>query len=162
MANRPPPPPREFDWARMLRTLSFWALVIVGSIALVQFASTRRQEAAEISYSEFVEEFESGNVAAVEITERQRIRGTFRRAASLRWSCVVHANAHSLFGFNGAPSKSNGPRRCDRAPRVVRATWSSSPSDERRLDRPRRRCRRRPVGMLALLLLVSNRANAPR
>ena len=83
MANRPPPPPREFDWARMLRTLSFWALVIVGSIALVQFASTRRQEAAEISYSEFVEEFESGNVAAVEITERQRIRGTFRRAVTV-------------------------------------------------------------------------------
>jgi len=83
MANRPPPPPREFDWARMLRTLSFWALVIVGSIALVQFASTRRQEAAEISYSEFVEELESGNVAAVEITERQRIRGTFRRAVTV-------------------------------------------------------------------------------
>jgi cell division protease FtsH len=83
MANRTPPPPREFDWARMLRTLSFWALVIVGSIALVQFASTRRQEAAEISYSEFVEEFESGNVAAVEITERQRVRGSFRRSVTV-------------------------------------------------------------------------------
>jgi cell division protease FtsH len=83
MANRPTPPPREFDWARMLRTLSFWALVIVGSIALVQFASTRRQEAAEISYSEFVEELESGNVAAVEITERQRVRGSFRRAVTV-------------------------------------------------------------------------------
>jgi cell division protease FtsH len=67
----------------MLRTLSFWALVIVGSIALVQFASTRRQEAAEISYSEFVEELESGNVAAVEITERQRVRGSFRRAITV-------------------------------------------------------------------------------
>jgi hypothetical protein len=26
MANRLPPPPREFSWARVLRTLSFWAL----------------------------------------------------------------------------------------------------------------------------------------
>ena len=44
MANRIPPP-REFNWGRTLRTLSFWALLIVGSIALVQFASSRRQDA---------------------------------------------------------------------------------------------------------------------
>ncbi len=31
MANRIPPPPREFNWARMLRTLSFWALLIGSS-----------------------------------------------------------------------------------------------------------------------------------
>jgi len=80
MANRTPPPPREFNWARLLRTVSFWALLVVGSIALVQFASQRRQEAAEISYSQFAEELEAGNVAAIEITERQRVRGTFRRA----------------------------------------------------------------------------------
>src|SRR5882762_2033507 len=36
MANRIPPPPREFNWARMLRTLSFWALLIVGTIELHQ------------------------------------------------------------------------------------------------------------------------------
>src|SRR6266508_2741448 len=63
------PPPREFNWARTLRTLSFWALLIVGSIALVQFASSRRQEAVEISYTQFTEQLEAGNVAAVEITE---------------------------------------------------------------------------------------------
>ena len=50
MPNRVPPP-REFSWARTLRTLSFWALLIVGSIFLVQFASNRRQEALELSYT---------------------------------------------------------------------------------------------------------------
>jgi len=50
MANRIPPP-REFSWARTLRTLSFWALLIAGSIALVQFASSRRPETMDISYS---------------------------------------------------------------------------------------------------------------
>src|SRR5437660_1037562 len=68
MANRIPPP-REFNWARTLRTLSFWALLIVGSIALVQFASSRRQEAVEVSYSQFTEQLDAGNVAAVEIAE---------------------------------------------------------------------------------------------
>src|SRR6266481_1011562 len=56
MANRIPPPPREFNWARMLRTLSFWALLIVGTIALVQLASSRRREEAEIKYSDFLKD----------------------------------------------------------------------------------------------------------
>src|SRR5712691_11122668 len=81
MANRIPPPPREFNWGRMLRTLSFWALIIVGSIALVQIASRGRQEQAEISYTRFEEELEQANVAAVEITERQQVKGDFRHAA---------------------------------------------------------------------------------
>jgi cell division protease FtsH len=79
MANRVPPPPREFNWGRMLRTLSFWALLIVGSIALVQYASSRTQQAADISYTAFAEELERDNIGAVEITERQRVKGAFRR-----------------------------------------------------------------------------------
>ena len=74
MANRIPPP-RDFNWGRTLRTLSFWALLIAGSIALVQFASSRRQDAADISYSQFTEQLETGNVSTVEITERQQVRG---------------------------------------------------------------------------------------
>src|SRR3989442_7933361 len=77
MPNRMPPP-REFNWGRTLRTLSFWALLIVGSIALVQFASSRRQEAVDVSYSQFVEQLDGGNVAAVEITERQQLEGDFK------------------------------------------------------------------------------------
>jgi len=82
MPNRLPPP-REFNWARTLRTLSFWALLIVGSIALVQFASSRRQEAVDISYSQFTEQLDAGNVAAVEITERQQIKGDFKHAVAV-------------------------------------------------------------------------------
>src|SRR5256885_1713897 len=82
MPNRLPPP-REFNWARTLRTLSFWALLMVGSIALVQFASSRRQEAVDISYTQFTEQLDAGNVAAVEITERQQIKGDFKRAVAV-------------------------------------------------------------------------------
>src|ERR1051325_9627732 len=72
-------PPREFNWARTIRTLSFWALLIVGSIALVQFASSRRQEAVDISYTQFTEQLDAGNVSAVEITERQQVKGDLKR-----------------------------------------------------------------------------------
>src|SRR2546429_9224715 len=81
MPNRVPPP-REFNWARTLRTLSFWALLIVGSIALVQFASSRRQEAVEISYTQFTEQLDGGNVAAGEITERPQIKSAFKHAGA--------------------------------------------------------------------------------
>src|SRR2546427_9343869 len=70
MPNRLPPP-RDFNWARTLRTLSFWALLIVGAVALLQFAQNRRQE-PDISYTQFTEQLEAGNVDSVEITERDR------------------------------------------------------------------------------------------
>src|SRR5574341_1749101 len=80
MANRVPPPPREVNWGRMLRQVSFWALLIVGGIALIQFAANRSQEAAEISYTAFTQELDRDNIAAVEITERLQVKGTFRHA----------------------------------------------------------------------------------
>ncbi len=89
MANRVPPP-REFNWGRTLRTLSFWALLIVGSIALVQFASSRRQDAVDISYTQFTEELESGNVQAVEVTERVQLRGDFKAAVTIGHRTAEH------------------------------------------------------------------------
>src|SRR5437588_8330800 len=92
MANRIPPPPREFNWARMLRTLSFWALLIVGTIALVQLASSRRREEAEITYSQFMEELNAGNVSSVEIAERQKVRGAFQRPVVVKRQTVERFN----------------------------------------------------------------------
>jgi cell division protease FtsH len=89
MANRIQPP-RDFNWGRTLRTLSFWALLIAGSIALVQFASSRRQDAADISYSQFTEQLEAGNLAAVEITERQQLRGDFKSPVTIAHRTAEH------------------------------------------------------------------------
>src|SRR2546426_90003 len=87
MANRLPPPPREFNWARMLRTLSFWALLIVGTIALVQLASSRRREEAEITLTQFQEELNAGNIASVEISEK-KVRGAFQRPVVVKRQTV--------------------------------------------------------------------------
>src|SRR5216117_260449 len=83
-------PPREFNWARTIRTLSFWALLIVGSIALVQFASSRRQEAVDISYTQFTEQLEAGNVSAVEITERSQVKGDLKRPLTVGRRTAEH------------------------------------------------------------------------
>src|SRR6266853_2381266 len=87
MANRIPPP-RDFNWGRTLRTLSFWALLIAGSIALVQFASSRREDAADVSYSQFTEQLESGNIDSVEITERQQVHGALKTPVALQGSTL--------------------------------------------------------------------------
>src|SRR5213594_119218 len=78
MPNRLPPP-RDFNWARTLRTLSFWALLIVGAVALLQFAQNRRQE-PDISFTQFTEQLEAANIDSVEITERQQIKGYLKRS----------------------------------------------------------------------------------
>jgi cell division protease FtsH len=101
MANRIPPPPREFNWGRMLRTLSFWALLIVGTIALVQLASSRRREEAEITYTpQFVDELEAGNIASVEITEQRDVKGSFKRPVTVKRQTVERFTMRLPFEAN--------------------------------------------------------------
>jgi cell division protease FtsH len=90
MANRTPPPPRDFQWSRMLRTLSFWAFLIVGTVLLVQLAARSRQESVDISYSDFTTQVDQGNVKGIEITDRQRIKGDFRSATQINRHSVEH------------------------------------------------------------------------
>jgi len=102
MPNRLPPP-REFNWARTLRTLSFWALLIVGSILLVQFATRGRQEAVEISYTQFTEQLEAGNIKAVEITQRQEVKGDFKSAVQVERSSRSAQHFTTLLPFESGP-----------------------------------------------------------
>src|SRR5204862_700022 len=101
MANRIPPP-REFSWARTLRTLSFWALLIVGSIALVQFAANRRPETVDISYSQFTEQLDRANVDTVEITERQQVKGSFKAPVPVHGRNFDHFSTLLPFESNDA------------------------------------------------------------
>ena len=91
MADRTPPPPREFNWGRMLRTLSFWALLIVGTIALVQVASKGRREEAEIDITQFRQELEAGNIASVEVADK-KVRGAFKRPVTVKRQTVERFN----------------------------------------------------------------------
>src|SRR5712691_3667348 len=108
MANRLPPPPREFSWARVLRTLSFWALVIVGCIALVQFAAGRREATAELNYTQFSEQLDQGNIKSVEIVGRQEIRGDFQRPVTSQGKSAPHFTV--MLPFETDPTWVNGVR----------------------------------------------------
>src|SRR5213592_4816934 len=108
MANRLPPPPREFSWARVLRTLSFWALVIVGAIALVQFAAGRREPTADLNYTQFSEQLDSGNIKSLEIVGRQEIRGDFQRPITVQGKAAPHFTV--MLPFETDPTWVNGVR----------------------------------------------------
>jgi len=83
-------PEPESRWPRILRTLAFWVVMVVGSIALVQYASNRRQDAVAISYNQFVQELDRGNIAAVEITEGGRVSGEFKSPIAGRSPTTHH------------------------------------------------------------------------
>lgn len=83
-------PRAEFTWPRTLQTLGFWAVLVMVSVALVQFASTRRPEAVGISYMQFSEQLDAGSVAVVEITAGQRVEGDFKRPLSVGRRVVEH------------------------------------------------------------------------
>jgi len=90
MANRLPPREREFSWSRTFRTFSFWALLLVGAVALVQFAANKKQDTADISFSDFATQLDAQNIAAVEITDKQEVKGDFRHVISYKGHDVEH------------------------------------------------------------------------
>ena len=83
-------PEPESKWPRTLRALAFWIVMVVGSIALVQYASNRRQEAVDISYNQFVEQLDHGNIAVAEIIVGGRVTGYFKSPVAVRGRAMDH------------------------------------------------------------------------
>src|SRR5690606_5147028 len=67
---------RGSRWSRLSKTASFWILVFLVPVLIVQVLSPRNEESVELSYSQFVAQLDAGNVAKVTITEGQRVKGT--------------------------------------------------------------------------------------
>ena len=68
----------------------FWVLLVAGSIALVQYTTNRPLNAPEISYNRFAQELERDNIAALEITDRGRVRGRVKNPVILGTRTIDH------------------------------------------------------------------------
>jgi len=55
---------------------------VIGTIALVQYATERRRNYLEIPYNQFVQELEQRNIATIQVTNR-RVRGDLKRPMRL-------------------------------------------------------------------------------
>ena len=78
MADRIPPPPPKFSWARLSKTVAFWMIVILVPVIFFQLTAKRTGEAPEIPYSDFVAALERGNIRKVEIEDLRDVRGEYK------------------------------------------------------------------------------------
>jgi len=65
-------------WARMSRSLAFWALVIMVPLILIQVVGSNRRDVQELSYTEFIRELEQGNVSKVIVIDGKELEGELR------------------------------------------------------------------------------------
>lgn len=73
------PPQGGMGWRGTGRTLLFWVVLLMGGLVLYQYFKGINPEVAEITYTEFVTQIDSSNVAEVAFTERE-IEGRLKEA----------------------------------------------------------------------------------
>ncbi|HLB11185.1 MAG TPA: ATP-dependent zinc metalloprotease FtsH [Gemmatimonadaceae bacterium] len=77
MADRTPPPKRDFSWGKISKTLSLWIIVILIPIVFMQVNGARDQT-TEIDYSTYSQQLDQDNVQKISIQEGKVINGDFR------------------------------------------------------------------------------------
>ncbi|HEX4684449.1 MAG TPA: ATP-dependent zinc metalloprotease FtsH [Gemmatimonadaceae bacterium] len=69
---------KEFSWGRFSKTLSFWILILLIPVVLIQLSGNREGATKQITYSEYRSQLEHDNVANVTITAGKVVTGKFR------------------------------------------------------------------------------------
>jgi cell division protease FtsH len=90
MPDRPTPPKRESEWARISKTLSFWILLILIPVLFIHLSGARNDPAPNISYTQYDQELGHDNVKAVNIQAGKQIAGEFRQPVRVQGKDVTH------------------------------------------------------------------------
>jgi cell division protease FtsH len=95
MADRTPPPKRDFSWGKISKTLSLWIIVILIPIVFMQINGARDQT-TEIDYSTYSQQLDADNVQKISIQEGKVINGDFRHkvASVAAAKDVLHFSVH--------------------------------------------------------------------
>jgi cell division protease FtsH len=65
-------------WARMSRSLAFWALIILVPLIIINMVGTGRRNVQELTYTQFMHELEQDNVLEVTVIEGKELEGELR------------------------------------------------------------------------------------
>src|SRR5688500_18366637 len=76
----PPKNKKDFSWGRFSKTLSFWILILLVPVALIQLSNARTEAAPQITYTKYREELSKNNIRDVVIQAGKTMRGAFRDA----------------------------------------------------------------------------------
>ena len=79
----PIPPKKQFSWGRLSKGLSFWILVILIPVAIIQFSGTRGDPAAQIEYWQYRAELEKDNIVKATVQGGKQVTGEFRQKINI-------------------------------------------------------------------------------
>jgi cell division protease FtsH len=71
---------KGFSWGRFSKTLSFWILIILIPIALIQLSGQRAESAAKIRYDEYRAQLDADNVAEVTVEGGKNLTGALKES----------------------------------------------------------------------------------
>jgi cell division protease FtsH len=77
-------PKKDRDWGRLSKTLSFWVLLILIPLAFIRLTNAGSDSAPVITYSQYDQELQRGNVAKVVVQDGKAILGQFRQSVEVK------------------------------------------------------------------------------
>ena len=82
MPNRNPKKPT--NWSKVSKQLSFWVFVILVPVAIIQFSGKGSDATPEISYTQYDQQLQKGNVDKVTIQAGRLLTGDFKQKVSVK------------------------------------------------------------------------------
>lgn len=73
------PPKKPFNFGRLSKGLSFWILVILIPVAIIQFSGARGEPAAQIEYWQYRAELEKNNIVSATVHGGRSVEGEFKQ-----------------------------------------------------------------------------------
>src|SRR5882762_562270 len=71
------------NWGRLSKTLSFWILIVLIPVALIQLSNNRTDAGAEIRFDQYREQLTRGNILDVTIQAGKNVTGSFREPVTV-------------------------------------------------------------------------------
>ncbi len=90
--KNPNNPKKPTNWSKVSKQLSFWVFVILVPVAIIQFSGKGADQAPTISYTQYDQELQKGNVGKVTIQAGRQIAGEFKQK--------IDVNKHMVSNFN--------------------------------------------------------------
>ena len=79
----PPKNKKEFSWGRFSKTLSFWILILLIPVVLIQLTGAKTEASKQITYTEYRDALGRDNIAHVTIVAGKTVDGTFKQAETI-------------------------------------------------------------------------------
>src|SRR2546423_8304880 len=74
----PKSPKKDVNWGRLSKTLSFWLLILLIPVALIQLSGAKSEQSPLISYTQYKSELDRDNIRKVKIQAGKYVMGEFK------------------------------------------------------------------------------------